>query len=274
MAFDPFETSQESSQPVEAFKFTLGGEIFRYTSAEDEINIGGEFYSPQAISRDKIENGAEAEQRTQVLNITLPGSNELVTKYLSIVPSETAAVEVFRVQRLDFPAPEAVLLFEGIIHSVTFESDGLTAKVATRPTAAATSREVPRFTYSNLCNNVLYDARCKVVENDPAYQYTTGTVSGTDENTVTVSGTAAFGDGHFTAGFIDVDGELRLILDHTGNDLELLLPFGTDPTGKTPIVQAGCDHSIQTCKAKFDNVINYGGFAFVPLKDVFKNGLV
>ena len=57
--------------------------------------------------------------------------------------------------------------------------------------------------------------------------------------------------------------------------LTLLLPFNTTDVdvGTSVEVFAGCDHSLATCKAQYDNVANYGGFAFVPLRNPFESGL-
>jgi hypothetical protein len=65
----------------------------------------------------------------------------------------------------------------------------------------------------------------------------------------------------------------RLILSSSGDVLTLLLPFTSSPLGSTVIVFAGCDHTIATCKSKFNNVVNYGGFAFVPTKNIFQTGI-
>lgn len=72
----------------------------------------------------------------------------------------------------------------------------------------------------------------------------------------------------------------RLILSQSGDDVTLLLPFPETIVGSTVVLLAGCDHSITTCDTKFNtpedtlsNVINYGGFAFVPNKNPFETGL-
>jgi len=36
---------------------------------------------------------------------------------------------------------------------------------------------------------------------------------------------------------------------------------------------AGCDHSVSTCAARFDNLANYGGFPFIPTKNPFSTGV-
>ena len=83
-------------------------------------------------------------------------------------------------------------------------------------------------------------------------------------------------DGFYDGGFVFFSSinDYRLILSHVGNDLTLLLPFPSDAAGETVRIFAGCDHTIATCKTKFDNVLNYGGFAFVPILNPFLTGLV
>jgi hypothetical protein len=69
------------------------------------------------------------------------------------------------------------------------------------------------------------------------------------------------------------DDEKRLVTGHTGNVLTLQIPFPTDVTGATAVVQPGCDHKITTCTSKFSNDINYGGFPLVPEKNPFNTGV-
>lgn len=274
MTFEEFEVSTELSKPVEVYTILLGATAFFYTSAEDQVIVNTITYEPIAISRGKFLQSADASSRAQVMEITLPGTNEFAVKYLNIVPSEEPTVKIQRVQRSDFPGPEAITLFEGRVHSVTYKNNGLTATISVKPVAAAASREIPRFTYMNLCNHVLYDERCKVDEFDPTFRFDSGVVTDvTDGITITISGASGFTDDFFNTGFIQVGAEFREVRTHVGDVITVLLPFAEDILGATPLVLAGCTHGIQICKSKFDNVINYGGFAFVPAIDIFKHGI-
>lgn len=279
MTFQAFEASIESSQPIEIIRFTLGAESFFYTPSEDTISIGAEDYEPTAIKRGKISQSPE--DRDNILEFTVDGENEFARRYIGVVPGSRALVVVQRVQRPDFPGPQVVTLFEGYVSSVKFEQDGHVARIAAQPIAAATSRPIPRYTYQGLCNNVLYDIRCKVDPTNAAFRHS-GTVSDVTGNTITVIGADFFPDGYFTGGFVEADGgnDARLILSHVGNVLQLLLPFPFSTLGAIVTVLAGCDHTIATCGTKFfttedptSNVINYGGFAFIPTKDIFATGL-
>ena len=273
MAFDTYESGQQNSQPVELYTVTVGATIYRWTSAEDDVVEAADTFTAINISRERLTGGGR-DAREKFLTITLPSDNALVSEYINAVPGVKAEVVIERTQRPD-SFGETIILFEGRVASVAFEQQGRVAKVKVEPRISATSRPVPRFNYQGMCNHVLYDARCQVDDTDSANKLSNAPVTLEDGNEITVTGASGFTDGWFTGGFIEADGGLdhRLILDHVGDVLTLHLPFATSQTGKQVNVFAGCDHTIATCKSKFDNVINYGGFAFVPTKNIFETGL-
>ena len=279
MTFDAFESSVESSQPIEVIRFNLGAESFEYTSSEDTVVVNSVSYNPTAIKRSKISQSPES--RNNVVTFTVSGANLFARKYIGVVPGSAATVTVLRVQRLDFPSPEVITLYEGVVSSVKFSQDGFVAEIATQSIVAAASRPIPRYTYQGLCSNVLYDDGCKADPTDPAFRHTNSVLTVVDR-TITVAGADSFADGFFTGGFVEAQGgnDARLILDHTGTSLALLLPFPTNIVGESVTLLAGCDHTIVTCGSKFftvedgtSNVINYGGFAFVPTRDIHRTGL-
>lgn len=279
MTFDAFESAQETSQPVEIIRFFLGSDTFEYTSAEDAIVIESITYNPVAIRRSSISQSPE--DRESVVSFTVDGSNEFARLFIGVVPGDRARVTIRRVQRSDFPGPEVVTLYEGFVSSVKFSADGYVANIASQSIASATSRPIPRFTYQGLCNHVLYDTGCKVDDTNTAFRIT-GTVLSVTDSTITVSGADGETDGFWTGGFVEAQGgqDIRLILSHTGTSLQLLLPFPFDVLSESVVVLAGCDHLIGTCDTKFftpevvtSNVINYGGFAFIPTKDIFRTGI-
>lgn len=280
MTFDAFEKSVESSQPIEVYRFVLGAQTFEYTPSEDTVTVDSLDYEPTAIKRGKILQSPE--DRDSVVEFTVSGDNTFARNYIGIVPAAGAQVTVRRVQRPDYPGPEVVTLYEGFVTSVRFSEDGHIAKIATQSIEAAKSRPIPRFTYQGLCNNVLYDAGCKVDDTDSTWRLSSATVLAVTDNTIVVQGADGESDGYWTGGFVEADGgnDARLILTHTGTSLGLLLPFPEDLTGDVVTVLAGCDHTIPTCHTKFNtpedvtsNVINYAGFHFVPTRDIFRTGV-
>lgn len=270
-SFNTLETSVERSRPIELYEFQIGASTFRYSSTEDLITIGTEEYEPEAITRSGLEQGSD--QSTRTLTITMPADNVFAEQFINVVPGERASVNVYRYQRDESPAfNTTVLLFKGIVQSVRFPNDGNTAEIAVRSIEAALNRNVPRFTYMGMCNHILYDASCGV---NPSSFNHIGLVTALSGNDVTVTGAGASGF-DFVGGYARPTGanDFRMILAQSGDVLTLLLPFADSIVGGNLQLFAGCDHlAAGDCALVFDNVINFGGFPFVPNRNVFQTGL-
>jgi len=272
MTYQSEETSPESGRPVELFTIVLGASTFRYTSAEDDVVINAITYTAVPLLRGAFATGPD--ERSNTIDITLPVSNEFVRKYINSVPGSRAFLQIVRTQRDDV-AQEEEATFQGLVEAVSFNKNVTEAKVTVLPLIAAVSRPIPRYVYSSQCNHVLYDpTTCDADDTDPSFRLSANVtvVSGV---TITIPGAAAFGDGWFDGGYVETTGgtDARMVISQVGDVFTLMLPFTDSPLGSTMVALAGCGRSIAICKSKFDNVINFGGFAFVPSKNIFTSGL-
>jgi uncharacterized phage protein (TIGR02218 family) len=279
MTYDAYAISRESSRPIELFRFVQGGLTFEYTSAEDSLTVASITYDPEVIKRGRIAQSPR--DRNSTLEIRVPITNSFAKRYRASVPGSRASITIQRVQRPDFPTPGVITIFTGFVGSVAYENEMKEAVIACKPIESASSRPVPRFSYQSLCNHILFDNGCKVDDTDSRFRLT-DIVSAQSGATITVPGAGAFGADWWVGGFVEIDGgdDARLIVGQSGNDLQLLLPFPQSAVGRSVTVFAGCDHTITTCDTKFDtpedtlsNVINYGGFAFVPTRNPYQTGL-
>lgn len=274
MTYAGQEQSVEGGQPVELYTFSIGSTTYNWTSAEDDVVVSSVTYEAMpGIERSRISQGPE--DRDSVLSITLPGSNPFVRPYIASAPSERATVEIKRFHRTDTPTPQVVTIFEGRVKAVNFDGDGgRIAKVAVEPLVGSVARPIPRFTYQGLCNHIVYDDFCQADDTSASFRATL-TITAVSGNVLTIPGLSSYGNGWFTGGLVEINGgaDARLIIAHTGNDITLHLPFPVSPLNEQAVVLAGCAHDISTCKSKFDNVINYGGFAFVPTINIFETGI-
>ncbi len=270
-SFDTLESSQESSKPIELYEFVVGTDEFRFTSAEDDITIGSDVYTATAIARSRIEQGADQANRT--LKVTMPSFEALAQLYVTVPPGEKARVNVFRFQRDEVPTFDTqVLLFKGRVQACRFPNNGSSAEFAIRSIETAMNRNIPRFNFGGMCQHVLYDSNCGALESSFNLLSTAASISG---NTITVTGAGA-SSLDFVSGYIRPTGsnDFRMVTAQSGDVLTLLLPFASDPTGDNVQVFAGCDHLIEgDCALVFDRVAEYGGYAFVPSKDIFASGL-
>ena len=119
------------------------------------------------------------------------------------------------------------------------------------------------------CDYRLGDSRCKFVIVPVSASITT--VVSIHE--FTSSGLASFSNGHFSQGNVTFTsgnniGITRDVRFHesTRIDTFLSIPFAMQ-VGDTFDIEVGCDKLKSTCRDKFANVINYGGFDYTPVID-------
>jgi hypothetical protein len=270
-SFATLAGSVDSSRPIELYEFTLGSDVYRYTNAEDDITYGGELFAAVAIAHSRITEGADAARQT--VRITINAANALASAYVSSVPSEQVAVQVFSLERDESPTFNTqVLLFGGEVESVDFDNDTESAVFNVRSLEAALGRNVPRVNFGGQCGHFLYSTGCGSNPDDHDY---IGTVTLVEANEITVSGLDASGM-DFVGGYVRLvsASAFRLVLSQSGDVLTLLLPFSESITGESVQVFEGCDHLIDGhCATKHDRVIDFLGFPFVPNKNVFQTGL-
>jgi hypothetical protein len=273
--FDTLESSVEESRPIEVYQFAQGSTVRFFTSFQTAVTMNGDLHVPETITRGKISQGVDARRRT--LTITGPSSNEFAAQYVNIVPSQKATLSIIRLQRDESPTFDTqVLVYKGQVRSVRFPQDGHTAEIGCQTIESAASQNIPRYTYMSLCNHILYGAGCGV---DPLSFNVIGAASAVSGSVLDVAGLNTWqtaGGWSVVGGYATPTLELdpRLIVGNTGDQIELLLPFGTDVSGMDVQVFAGCDHDVAgDCGGTFDNVIEHGGFPFVPSKNPFQTGL-
>lgn len=270
------EFSAEFNRPLELFEFRNGNDTYRYTSSESEYIFEGNTYTPVAMKRTGIGRAGEAEQTT--LEVMMPTTDELASLYIGIQPANRTTLILRRVHQVMSPQ-SSITLFRGFVTSAKFKDEECTFLL--KPFNELFLREMPRYTYQGLCNHVLYSSACGVIEGASPNQLS-GTVTAFVDGVgavITVTGAGAVTDNKspqkaFKGGFARLQdfSDYRLILDQDGDTLTLLLPFRTNILGSTIILQRGCDKTIDTCRDKFGNVVNYGGFPHVPAVNPFNQG--
>lgn len=276
MSYSAFETSIEGGQPVEIYDIVAGAQSFFYTSAEDDVLVGAQTYTAVAgLQRGNNTEGPE--RREDDFQIELPTTDPLAQLFTGVLPGFRVRLTVRRYHRDDLPTPEVIETFDGFIQSASFKLNIRKTILTARPVIASIGKQIPRRTYQSACNHVLYDAAtCKVDDTNPAFRASALAVTSMVGNTLTVTSglMGVYADGFMNGGFVEIIGgaDFRAILVHVGNVLELMLPFSLTPSSVN--VFAGCGHTIAVCKSKFDNVDRFGGFAFVPTRNVFQTGLL
>lgn len=265
MSFEGYEESQQQGSRIEFYTLTMGTTIYRmHNSIEDEINVSGDLFYPVSIARGNISTGQE------YLEISLPGDHEFPLEFATIAPGQTATLTIQTYHRAD--TADMQVIYKGVVRSVAFSQNASKSALSVIPLTDAFKKEIPERTFQASCNNVLFDPDCKVSAGSYSYE---DAVTAIVDNVVTVNGlNAAKGTGWATGGYVAYGIlDYRLILEQSGDDLTLVLPFHEDVLTNNVTVYAGCDHTIATCASKFSNSDNFGGCPYVPTKNIFISGL-
>jgi uncharacterized phage protein (TIGR02218 family) len=125
--------------------------------------------------------------------------------------------------------------------------------------------DMPRNLYSPTCVHTLYDSGCGVIRGTYAASGTAG--AGSTQSVIYSSIAATLhtqGSLVFSAGAnANVRATVKSVGVGVGFNLMYPLPFAP-ATGDAFTVYAGCDHTLGTCQARFNNKANFRGFPFVP----------
>jgi uncharacterized phage protein (TIGR02218 family) len=130
------------------------------------------------------------------------------------------------------------------------------------------SGNLPNFFFQQSCNHTLFDSRCAVVRAEFTVNATVVSVNG---QFITVDDDG-FDDNFLVGGVVAIPGinEQRLILSNLDSVIKVFFPFSNLAVGDTVELSVGCDHSLETCRSKFNNGRRFGGFPYIPQDNPFR----
>ncbi|MFN3349057.1 DUF2163 domain-containing protein [Pseudorhodoplanes sp.] len=185
---------------------------------------------------------------------------------------DDAAVIIMRVNWQD--VSQRVILRSGFLGQVTRGEAAFSAEL--RGLAAKLDQSAGRV-FQRTCAWELGDSRCQIDLGAPAHHGTGTVVSVISSFDFTASGIGSFVPGIFSRGKIvwtsgDNAGLAVEVKAHSQGApnawLSLFLPMPRPiEVGDTFDITAGCDKRLETCRDRFANVVNFGGFPHMPGND-------
>ncbi|MGB8422175.1 DUF2163 domain-containing protein [Paraburkholderia sp.] len=255
----------------------VGGSVLTYTSADVELTWNGLNYTNLGpkIQRDQVKTILGVQVDT--LDVSFyPETTDLIlgSPFLSEAMAGIFDGAWFSLDRAFLTnwttggIVGTVNMFSGLMGDCVIGRTA--AKLTIKSPLDKLNMQLPKNVYESGCNRNLFDAGCGL--NKAAFA-----VSGT----VTVGSTGAiqsainYVDGYFTLGSITftsgvLNGQSRGVSGYANRfaTFSFSYPFQQAPSpGDTFIAYPGCDHQQSTCTNKFNNVIHYRGFPFIPVPE-------
>lgn len=274
--FDTLEVSVDSGRPVSYFIFSLGSNVWRYTTAEVEITVDGERYLPASIQGDSIKQTGES--INDALTLDAPSFIAPAQMFMSAPPTRPIRVQI-GFSHVGVEDDEMIIAYTGEILQINFHMPGR-ARITCEALMSSMSREGLRLAWQRTCPYALYDpVTCKV--NKASYQ-TNFYVLSINGLEIGVDSEGSQASGYFNNGFIEWTHPVRGV-EYIAIDTHrkvtaaagepdcfftLFSPPGDLFEGASGKAHPACDFTPTACQ-DFGNYDNYGGVPDLPGRSPF-----
>jgi uncharacterized phage protein (TIGR02218 family) len=269
------------TRPIELYKVVVDDITYTWTSGDAAVTYLGDTYTPTPLGRGEFEQGQEINRSN--LRLSVPVDNALGARYLDQIPDFPAAVTVYRQDDAG-----TIVLWKGRVAGASASGSEITLDCEHAQASLRRNGLGPRYT--KLCRHVLYGRGCNL---DHANFATVAQITAVDATglVLTVPDAAAQADGWYSGGMVAWAGVLRYIYSHAGSSLTLWRPFdgladdvadagwgrlwGQYWGGVVPVtLHPGCSRSRSICDSKFSNLVNFGGFPWIPTKTPYSGSSI
>lgn len=271
MTYDAIEKSEYSSRPVELYEFNRQNTYWRYTSSDSDVVYNLHTYTAVAVSRGSFKASSESVKTD--LDLECDPALGVLEQYISQVPYDVVYLKIIRY----FPDDgTSRVLWRGRITDVSFGGLG-NAEVTCESILSSFKRQTLRRCWQKSCPHALYSqgpGECMADKENFRVDRKVSLVSGMTLTLTTYLGKDNYFQGGYFVGTVGNDVVRRYIRSQTGATLVLDSAVSDDLLGVTISMYPGCDHSLSTCIAKFDNAINYGGHPWIPESNPMNGSLI
>lgn len=253
------EASQR--QPAELYHIWRdGGEHWYYTSGDISVTYDGNVYVPATLARGSVTYDSQLEVST--LRIQAAYVENPVLEFVAVNPVEILWVSIMKMFR-DLDPLEVDVVFIGQIKDVSFK--GPSAEVTCVGFERFLKLSIPRWRYQLTCNHILFDSKCALSK--VFYKVTAVVVLDSTKTVLTSATFSGYDDGYFIGGEVIFGVESRTVVDHVGSNITLMYRMKELESSDSVDAYPGCDGRADTCRDKFDNILNFLGFPFIPIEN-------
>jgi uncharacterized phage protein (TIGR02218 family) len=276
-------------EQFDLYTFSLSsGAVLRYSSCSFDVVYGGNTYlcarSPGGIVIDEQGDGGPRAEWTSGLDV---GSWSVMvmprpTDVIGVLPwlwaarvgiFDEATIRVDRAYVTNWPAtPTLTLVPIGLVNVFYGRTAGIdfgrsSVQINMNDHRELLAIDMPRNLYTASCRYALFGPGCTLTKSS----FTVGTTVTGSTNNQFLTTTDVHPADYFSLGSVlfntgaNAGLELMVRQSYSNGSLSLLTPFPfLILNGDTATLTPGCDHVNTTCAAKFGNLLNFGGFPYIP----------
>lgn len=274
MAYNDQETSIHDGAPFFLYEFNTAGQVYRYTDYPSAITWNSVEWAPFPIKHTEVKQSNELSKNS--LTVTIPIKGEFADIFVGWSPDH---IVTFTLRRGHFGSSDVLVYWKGRVSSHNLKKETIELKCESIFTSMR--RAGIRARFQRNCRHAVYSKGCGLDKTDFAVPGALTAIAGL---TLTIPEAATKPDGWFQGGIVEFsDGSFRMALSHVGDQVRISrasrhaieafsdagygLSYGQYYGGVSVILYPGCDRTLATCKNKFNNLNNQGGFKWIPSKN-------
>lgn len=278
MSFGETETSTDKGSPINLYRFRYGpgdNDVFCYTDHEKDVTIEEALndedtiertYKRVPIDRDEIKKSGKLSDAD--LNVTIDRKAEIISLFKDYPPSSIVTLVI---QEGHFTDEDQQFLVSWSGRVLSFQINGDEAEFTCKPISTSLKQIMIRRHYQYGCPHVLYGSMCRAVRvdhtvdqivlavNRSVIQFEPGWDAGHAANYAGGIAAWTLSDGRNVERTI-------ISVNHDTGFVVLAGPALGMEVGETVSMSFGCKHTMEDCEGVFDNILNFGGFPWIPLK--------
>lgn len=268
------KSSRSKSETVYLYQVVYGSSTANrmfLTDAEENVILGGDKYAPSTIEHDEISASGNLDKAQIELRCNY--DSPLSRVFINYPPDRTVTLRILEGEKND---PDKVFstIWSGRI--LGFSVENLEAKFSCEPIGTSVRRPGLRRNYQFGCPHALYGPQCKALK---IYRTVKPYVRAMSGSVIRLRA-----GWHFSFDPLKFQ---RGIAEWTAPDgsvvTRTVLQVLQDPTGATDLILSGqlnglselqqislsigCNHQVDDCKDIHNNINNFGGQPWIPLKN-------
>jgi uncharacterized phage protein (TIGR02218 family) len=238
------------------YLFERGSAKWCYNDGLDTISFDGNSYTPEIISTDKINITGDIFKAS--VKLSIPLSNALVVTIMTNYSPNITTLKIYR---------DLELFWAGRVVGAGIQKAN--AILQCESIYSSIKRVGVKSTFERICRYAVYSESCGVDKED---YHEHGIVTVIDGSEITITG-VALNDAMYRMGILFSGTEYVTIKTKVGDVFSLMKSVSLT-LGQQVKLYAGCEHNMADCHLKFDNLINFGGFPWIPSSNIYEVGII
>lgn len=242
---------------VELYQFERGSSTWYYTNSLDSYLFDGNTYNPEIISYGRVNITTEVFKAS--LNLSISITADVVS---SIVDDYDVGFFTLRIWR------DESLWWAGRVVGCTIKEDSAVLKCES--IYSSIKRLGVTTCYNKLCRHNIYSTDCGVDRD--SFKVAAAEVTVVSGRDITIPGVAG-DDDRFKMGLLYLSPKYTTIIKRVSDVFTVSQQIDI-VVGSYVDLFWGCNRQISDCYNKFNNVVHFGGFPWVPSSNIFEVGIV